>query len=103
MPKYSIYVLIAATLCLSACASQHTAKNQPVRKTTVIVVAKNGEVSVDHKTVKLHSLVSTLKAHGINKNTKLAVEGDPGADQKTIEHVLETLVDGGLLPKGTID
>ena len=103
MQKHSLYALIIAALFLSACASEKTAKNTPVKATTVIVVAKNGAVTVDRKPVQLHSLVRTLKAQGITKNNKLAVEGDPGVDQKEIERVLETLVDGGLLPKGAID
>jgi len=103
MQKHSSVVLIAAALFLSACASEKAAKNTPVKPTTVIIVAKNGAVTVDHKPVQLHSLVKTLKAQGITQKTKLAVEGDPGVDQKDIDRVLETLVDGGLLPKGTID
>ena len=103
MPRYSLYALMTSLLFLSACAAQKSAERAPVKNTTVIAVAKNGALTVDRKPVKLHSLVNTLKAQGFTKNAKLAVEGDPGADQKEIERVMETLVDAGLLPKGTID
>ncbi|MGB8353467.1 MAG: hypothetical protein WCD79_06240 [Chthoniobacteraceae bacterium] len=104
MPKHPLYAVIAAALFLSACASEKTAGITPVKKSAaVIVVAKNGAVTVDHKPVQLHSLVTTLKARGITKINRFAVEGDPGVDQKDIERVLETLMDGGLLPKDTID
>ena len=103
MHKLSLFVLMIAVLCLSACAGQKIVELQRKKNTTVILVAKSGAVRVNHKDVQLHGLVDTLKSMGVTKDTRLAVEGEPGADQKEIEQVLETLVDGGLLPKGTID
>jgi len=103
MHRYSFFALIVSAFCLSACAGQKVAEYPQKKNTTVITVAKSGAVRVDKKPVKLQGLVGTLKSMGVTRKSQLAVQGEIGADQKEIEQVLETLVDGGLLPKGTID
>jgi biopolymer transport protein ExbD len=103
MSKVSLFVLLIGVVCLTACESQKSAERQRKTNTTVITITKNGTLSVGHKPVRLHTLVGTLQSMGVAKGAKLAVEGESGADQKQIDEVLETLLDNGFLPKGTID
>jgi len=103
MQKILLLVLVSAVLCLCGCATRNIAETQLHKNTTVIVVAKNGAVSVGKKRVQLQRLVSTLKSMGVTKESRLAVEGETGTRQSDIDQVLETLAVGGLLPKGTID
>ena len=103
MHRFTFFALIIAALCLSACATRKAPALQSKKTTTVVTVARNGSVRIDKKRVKLQGLVGTLKSMGVTQKSHLAVQGETGADQREIEQVLETLVDGGLLPKGTID
>lgn len=103
MYRFSLLTLVILVMGLAACASQKGPQPRVAKKATVITVARNGAVKIDHKKVQLRSLVAALKAEGVTKKTRLAVEGETGTDQRDIERVLEALVSGGLLPKGTID
>ena len=97
------YILLSVVLCLPACASKETARHASVKNPTVITVAKNGEIHVDRRPVSLKKLATTLKDMGLNKNSKLKIEGETGTGQQDIDQVLEVLVDNGLLPKNSID
>lgn len=88
---------------LSAFAGQEVVAPVAEKIPTVILIAKNGAISVERQRVRLQELTGKLRELGVTSKTKLAVEGEPGTRQKDIERVLETLVDAGLLPKGTID
>ena len=101
----------AALFCLAACASKETAATppptsptpKPVKSATVITVAKNGGVEVNHKAVPLKNLAATLKQMGVTKNSKFSVEGENGTNPEDIEEVMNVLVINGFLPANTID
>jgi|ERR1700677_191647 len=97
------YILMSVILCLPACAGKETASHTALKNPTVITVAKNGAIHVNHQPVALKNLAVTLKDMGLTKNSKFKIEGEAGSDQGDIDHVLEVLVDNGLLPKNTID
>jgi biopolymer transport protein ExbD len=103
----SLYVFpIIAALLLSACAAYNAAPanpHPPVKTPPVISVAKNGSIKLNGTHVRLEDLPASLKAMGVTSKSKLTIEGDPDASQQDIDRVLESLVDNGLLPKGTID
>ena len=96
-------IVAGAMLCLCACASHETAMHPSVKNPTVITVARDGAIRVDHRAVPLKNLAATLKSMGITANSKFKIEGENGSDPKDIDQVLEVLVDNGLLPKNTID
>jgi biopolymer transport protein ExbD len=97
------YIVLSVILCLPACASKETAARTPLKTPTLIMVAKNGAIHVNHQSVPLKKLAVTLKDMGLTKNSKFKIEGEIGSNQGDIDQVLEVLVDNGLLPKNTID
>jgi biopolymer transport protein ExbD len=95
--------LIFTLLNLPVFAGQETITPVAEKLPIVILIEKSGAISVQRQHVRLKDLAAKLKGLGVPGNTKLAVEGESGTRQRDIERVLETLVDNGLLPKGTID
>lgn len=102
MDRLTLFIAVAA-LGLAGCAGQKIADRHPSEPNTTVVISKDGSLHVGRKPVELPALVTTLKRMGVNPHTRLAVEGESGADPKDIDRVLETLLEGGLLPKGAID
>jgi biopolymer transport protein ExbD len=70
---------------------------------TVINVAKSGAITIGTQRIKLKDLLATLRKMGITSSSQIFVRGDEGAKFQDISSVLETLVNGGLLPKDAID
>jgi biopolymer transport protein ExbD len=101
--RLTILALISPLANLSVFAGQETIAPVAEKLPVVILVEKNGAISVAHQHVQLKDLAAKLKELGVAGKGALAVEGEPGVRQKDIERVLETLVDKGLLPKGPID
>ena len=95
--------MVLAATSLPAFAGVKTVEPRLEKKRTVILVEKNGAISVEQQRVRLKDLLGRLRELGVTKGAKLAVEGEPGAHQRDIERVLETLAGGGLLPGNTID
>ena len=96
-------LLCGAILSLASCATTVPAGQSSLKNPTVISVAKNGAVRVNHQAVPLKKLASTLKGMGASEKSQFKIEGENGTDPRHIEQVLEVLVDNGLLPKNTID
>jgi biopolymer transport protein ExbD len=101
--RLTILALISPLANLSVFGGQEIVAPVAEKLPVVILVEKSGAISVAHQHVQLKDLAAKLRELGVNGKAKLAVEGEPGVRQKDIERVLETLVDKGLLPKGTID
>jgi len=70
---------------------------------TVISVARNGSITIGTQRIKLKDLLATLSNMGVTSGSQISVQGDEGAKIEVISRVLETLVDGGLLPKDAVD
>lgn len=103
MFRIPLFLLMIAISIPQGFAGQEVVPPRREKTKMVITIAKNGAISVENRRVRLKELLATLKELGVTKTSKLAVKGEPGTKPKDIERVLETLVDGGLLPKDTID